>query len=398
MFGPISAIFSPNFVRNMTIIAPIDTGAWEGECNSTGGMPGHNPATDPTTCARHKTASSCDEARKDACDWRRTPSGVLGCVNTALDRMRCSDETTEAGCRSAPGLPAPQLPFFSMHQQIPLKKWWAHELYDGGCMWDSAQKTCHSFSCSRLQTEQACYLAAHPPPQNNTQPPLPGQPQPPPPPPPRHCVWNKHQDACVKMTETEFCEESVRPKPSSPLPPGVPPPPPPPPPDVLCGQGESSLCSWIANSTIAGGGRCEPTHCTNLRNETECTQKNDGFAISCAWVPSRDTLAHVDTNKAILPHPSAEHGRCIVFGENCTRLPTRDACELVESCLWHATGGTKDGPESCHPKGAGPGPGFGWTFNCSNTAWYGGSLGAPGLVRTEQHFQFVLARQRATYC
>jgi hypothetical protein len=27
MFGPVSAIFSPDFVRNMTIIAPIDTGA-----------------------------------------------------------------------------------------------------------------------------------------------------------------------------------------------------------------------------------------------------------------------------------------------------------------------------------------------------------------------------------
>lgn len=61
MFGPISAIFSPDFVRNMTIIAPIDTGAWEGECNSTYGMPGHNPATDPTTCARHKNASSYSE-------------------------------------------------------------------------------------------------------------------------------------------------------------------------------------------------------------------------------------------------------------------------------------------------------------------------------------------------
>ena len=28
MFGPISAIFTPSFVRNMTLIAPIDTGAW----------------------------------------------------------------------------------------------------------------------------------------------------------------------------------------------------------------------------------------------------------------------------------------------------------------------------------------------------------------------------------
>ena len=27
-FGPISAIFTPSFVRNMTLIAPIDTGAW----------------------------------------------------------------------------------------------------------------------------------------------------------------------------------------------------------------------------------------------------------------------------------------------------------------------------------------------------------------------------------
>lgn len=296
--------------------------------------------------------------------------------------MRCSDVTTEAECRSAPGLPAPQMPFPFSHQHTPLKKWWAHELYDGGCVWEPAEQTCHSFSCGRLHTEQECRLAAHPLPPNNTQPPVPGQQPPPPPPPPRHCVWNKQQAACVKMTESEYCEESVRPDPSPPPPPGAPPPPPLPPPDLLCGQGETSLCSWIANSTAADGGRCAPTHCTNLRNETECKEKNDGFAISCAWVPSTHALSsHLGPEgDDAIARSSGEQGHCIVFGENCTKLPNRAACELVDSCLWHATGGTRDGLQSCHPKGAGPGPGFGWTFNCSNTAWYGGLQGAPGLV------------------
>jgi hypothetical protein len=33
-FGHASAIFSPEYVRNMTLIAPVDTGAWDPQCNS----------------------------------------------------------------------------------------------------------------------------------------------------------------------------------------------------------------------------------------------------------------------------------------------------------------------------------------------------------------------------
>jgi hypothetical protein len=35
LFGPISAVFQPNFVRNMTFVAPMDTGYWEMFCNTT---------------------------------------------------------------------------------------------------------------------------------------------------------------------------------------------------------------------------------------------------------------------------------------------------------------------------------------------------------------------------
>lgn len=27
-FGQVSAVFSPNYVHNLTLIAPVDTGAW----------------------------------------------------------------------------------------------------------------------------------------------------------------------------------------------------------------------------------------------------------------------------------------------------------------------------------------------------------------------------------
>ena len=59
MFGPITAIFTPSYVRNMTLIAPIDTGAWEGECNTTDRQ-NFEQADDVKTCAMVRNESSCN--------------------------------------------------------------------------------------------------------------------------------------------------------------------------------------------------------------------------------------------------------------------------------------------------------------------------------------------------
>jgi hypothetical protein len=162
MFGSVSAIFTPSFVRNMTLIAPIDTGAWEGECNTTERGQFQEPG-DVKICAVVKNESSCNvnQGRYRTCDWRTTVEKQKGavCVNTAIDRLECYHETTEEGCAAAPGLPKP-MNWGSGHQ--PLSVWWATELYNGGCSWDSSASSCAAFTCESLSNASACHLAAHP--------------------------------------------------------------------------------------------------------------------------------------------------------------------------------------------------------------------------------------------
>ena len=51
IFGPISFVFSPAVVRNMTFVAPVDTGIWEMSCNHTGsGARSHHHGW-PTNCS-----------------------------------------------------------------------------------------------------------------------------------------------------------------------------------------------------------------------------------------------------------------------------------------------------------------------------------------------------------
>ena len=70
---PCAAVFSPSFVKNMTLIAPIDTGAWEGECNRTNNQQQSAPE-DAKVCAVLKNQSACnaDDPAHAVCDWRLT--------------------------------------------------------------------------------------------------------------------------------------------------------------------------------------------------------------------------------------------------------------------------------------------------------------------------------------
>ena len=97
----------------MTLIAPIDTGAWEGSCNSSfgkGGMmnPGANPCTKLETeeqCNGDGGAPPSASRLNKACDWRGGR-----CVDTAIERKECRVARTQAECARALG---PDNPFQS---------------------------------------------------------------------------------------------------------------------------------------------------------------------------------------------------------------------------------------------------------------------------------------------
>ena len=294
--------------------------------------------------------------------------------------MECYHEKTEKDCEAAPGLPQPQ-EYGQNHE--PLSKWWASTLWNGGCSWDADNGSCNAFTCEHLQTEKACHLAAHPKmpnmshikPGSNLRLPI-----------PKHCLWDKKSGgSCARVKPDQYCEMQLHPQKRPDPNPGPPmPPSPPEPPSALCAGGEGGLlCNWDANSTQKDGGRCVPTHCEKIHNATECSAKNSGYAISCAWVPAPNRSITDETELG-------EDGRCIVFDGNCSVLPSAAACNLVgdqpgdpQDCGWNATGPDHSGPKACMSKnGHGHGPMGGWEFNCSNAAWYGlpgdGSGGAAG--------------------
>ena len=190
-------------------------------------------------------------------------------------------------------------------------------------------------------------------------------------------MWDKHKGAsgkCVKITPSQYCEAQLNPQ-NSDGPPRPPfgPVPPPPPPQELCEEGYASmLCMWSPNATERKGGRCVPTHCEAITNKTLCNAKSGGFAVSCAWVPSSSASSEAPGVVSAGRDEAQSSGRCIVFNENCSALPTAAACNGIDACSWNATGPDHNGPKACGKEGAGPQPGFGgWEFNCSNAAWYG---------------------------
>lgn len=370
MFGEISAIFTPSFVRNMTLIAPIDTGAWEGECNQSNSQ-GFQRATDDKTCAAVTKESGCngeDQANPGKfimCDWRKTKGAKGGdgahCVNSALDRLQCYHATDAASCKAAPGLP--QHNDYSPHQS--LSHLWNQELYNGGCAWDGSKSECVAFTCETLPTQAACHLAAHPPPPNCSNPAacrdqhyeM-----------PKHCTWDNTKSVCAHTNPAQYCEAQLHPdKPGGggrPMPGPPMPPQPPPPPFELCTEGEG-LCMWEGKggNRTATEGKCVPTHCDKIHNETVCNEKNEGYGISCAWVnsTSEEEGAAGDDDVLLL----SGSGKCITFNENCSLLPTEASCNHMHACAWNHTGKDHSGPTACEPVGGGPSPMGGWEFNCS---------------------------------
>lgn len=374
MFGEITAIFTPRYVRNMTLIAPIDTGAWEGECNRSMGQ-GFQRATDDKTCAAVTKESGCngeDQANPGKfimCDWRKTTNSKGGdspvCVNSALDRQQCYHAKDAASCKIAPGLPAAN--DNSPHQS--LSHLWAEELRNGGCSWDKSE--CVAFTCDTLVTQAACHLAAHPPPPNCSQPgacrdqhyEM-----------PKHCTWDKSKSVCAHTNPAQYCEAQMHPdKPPGGGGIGPSPPPlgPPPPPYELCTEGEG-LCMWEGKNgnQTATQGKCIPTHCDKIKKETICSEKNEGYGISCAWVNSTADDVFFDDDAVVLDLDWKAHGKCITFNENCTLLPTEESCNHMDACSWNHTGKDHSGPKVC-VGGAPKPPMGGWEFNCSNTAWFG---------------------------
>jgi hypothetical protein len=342
-FGPVSAIFAPGFVRNMTLIAPIDTGAWEGECNKSldGGANAALHADDPGLCNGFRDAAACDNKAPDACDWRRpAASGALRCVNSVLDRMQCAYAPTEAACAVTRGLPPPDER--SLATVAPDRSsWWKQVLYNGGCSWNPSAGRCGPFVCATQATMPACHAV------NNATggipPPLPcnhgisgscGAPQTLG---PRHCMWDAGGKRCVKATQAEYCRRTSMPPggadPIGPSSNGTKKPS-----QRSCDDGIASfLCRW------ANASHCVPLVCAQITNVTKCAGQPSTQSQLCAWLP--------------------ETGRCVEYAGNCSRLPTATACGGAKSCHWDAKA------NNCTTK-AESGP-TGSSFNCSSNAWFG---------------------------
>eukprot|EP01045_Picozoa_sp_COSAG04_P017681 COSAG04_NODE_1581_length_6253_cov_23.444899_3_plen_92_part_00 len=75
----------------MTLIAPIDTGAWEGECNRTNNQQQSAPE-DAKVCAVLKNQSACnaDDPAHAVCDWRLTtkPKPVIRTIIYGISGLR----------------------------------------------------------------------------------------------------------------------------------------------------------------------------------------------------------------------------------------------------------------------------------------------------------------------
>ena len=90
MFGDVSMVFSPDFVRPMTIIAPMDTGLWVMQCNTSANVFPHPPPcmdfTNATTCSHGwgcRWANHTDMPNGGFCgDW--------GCANVT-DASDCKN-------------------------------------------------------------------------------------------------------------------------------------------------------------------------------------------------------------------------------------------------------------------------------------------------------------------
>eukprot|EP01043_Picozoa_sp_COSAG02_P031553 COSAG02_NODE_2065_length_9961_cov_37.811397_7_plen_248_part_00 len=236
--------------------------------------------TDVQTCAmvKNETACNINTGRYRTCDWRTTAQEQKGpvCVNSAVDRLECYHQSTEASCNAAPGLPSPNN---WGGQHVPLSRVWAAQLYNTGCSWESNASTCSAFTCESLTTAMACHLAANPkmPNMSNHKPgtPYPHVPR------PKHCVWDKHKDGgtCMKTNPSQYCEMQLHP--ADPVPPHGPPMPQPPA-QELCGTGKlaESVLSHLRCGTL-------PLATPQLFPQGPLLSMLRQCSMPCGWVGGR---------------------------------------------------------------------------------------------------------------
>jgi hypothetical protein len=98
-FGDICMVFSPDYVRPMTIVAPMDTGLWVMLCNQSGS--GFGPP--PPPCYTDTNRSACEAGW--GCEWANaTAAGGAGscaswgCANVTSEQQCDTMEMGQMGC------------------------------------------------------------------------------------------------------------------------------------------------------------------------------------------------------------------------------------------------------------------------------------------------------------
>ncbi len=381
-FGHTSAIFMPSYVRNMTLIAPVDTGAWDPQCNSTLQSKFNRGAGGVDACQADNASTCNDNApQRIQCDWRRN-----GCVDTFVDRELCPTQITEQECKVAQGKPLDDS-WFSNGQAITTATWWGFLLHETGCLWASG--ACSDFECSALKTKRACNASSQS--HFNRSNPATYEQN------PHNCIWRDAVPAggesqgaglheqlhsqggqCVALTPDMWCADAKQRREFAgpPVPPGasekvkceaLP--------SVLSGLCRYSTTSERVSSSHAVDssgvdGRCMATQCADLTTAKDCSRYSTKkkTAISCAWDHTKQT--------------------CLEYGGNCSVLPDRSTCVAEMGCLWSATNISHD-KAVCHA-GKGhvmPGIHSGDGFNCSFEHWkYPDKL----VLGTTTHYYHIL--------
>ena len=395
MFGHVCAVFAPNYVLNMTLIAPADTGAWDPSCNASSEQrQNHNNPGGKEECATMLNQSSCnvgDDVTSQGthhpptkCDWRHGK-----CVDTVVDRQLCEHQSSETECGAASGAPPPAYD----GGQLTVSLYWELILHNGGCSWLDAEKqshmaaatttaqgqgkkSCVPFECGHITNTSKCNSTeswqlnvAH------------------------HCTWdataNEQEQGhgkCIAITPDLYCNGTGRPKPQTPPPPGLLP-------AEVCaraidGQVNSqfNLCRWrpAVEATARGSvgnksntsthtGRCVANRCKTLRTESQCAvmtaREPKARVVSCVWDTATSTCAEYDGNCSMLPDATT-----------CVAASTKHGNASSNDCVWGATN-TSSGRDVCHlaPNGTRPPvPNGGISnFNCSAAIWPGYALGTP---------------------
>ena len=355
-FGHTCAVFSPDYVRNMTLIAPVDTGAWDPQCNSSLQTRFNRMRGGSGACAAENATTCNDDApQRIDCDWRRG-----GCVDTSVDRQLCKNQDTEAQCGVAQGKPFDDAMFMG-GKPITVKTWWDYLLQNPGCSWIGG--TCHDFRCATMKTHRQCNASAQSH-FNRSNPASYDEMSHP-------CFWDG--TACAHTSPDRWCSdlrhraEYMR---GQPLPPHASA-------KVKCEtlpQFFGGLCRYDnASGDEAGGGKCVATECADLTTQAGCERYSTRHhtVVSCAW--------------------DAAKSKCIEYGGNCSALPDHSTCVAETGCEWGASN-VSHGRSVCH---AGrnhhiPGIAGGEDFNCSFEHWRYTAKGDKMVLGTPTHYYHIL--------